>query len=158
MAVTKTNVVRILEQAKIDHKVTTYDTKDGKIDGEAVAKKLNQDVNGVYKTLVLVGHSKEVYVFVIPVCEELDLKKASKCVGEKSIDMLHLKDLQKTTGYIRGGCSPIGMKKSFKTIIEIKAKSRDDITVSGGKIGVQVTLSPEELVNYIKGQFGDVCK
>lgn len=158
MSEIKTNVIRILEQAKIAHKVTTYDTKDGKIDGETVANKLNQDVNSVYKTLVAIGHSKTVYVFVIAVNHELDLKKAGKCVGEKSIEMLKLQDLQKTTGYIRGGCSPIGMKKSFKTTIDLEAQTRETITVSGGKVGVQVTMSPISLGEYIQAQFVDIVR
>ena len=154
----KTNVMRLLEQAKIPYEVTTYEVADGKIDGQAVAAKINKPAEQVYKTLVAVGQSKSNYVFVIPVDEELDLEKASKLAGEKSMEMLHVKDLQKTTGYIRGGCSPIGMKKLFKTYIHQAAENRDEITVSGGKIGVQVTLTPQALCDYIKGSFEDVIK
>ena len=154
----KTNVMRLLEQAKIPYEVTTYDVKDGKIDGQAVAEKIHKPKEQVYKTLVAVGQSNNNYVFVIPVDEELDLKKASKLAGEKSIEMLPVKDLQKTTGYMRGGCSPIGMKKLFKTFIHEAAASRNEITVSGGKIGVQVTLAPLALCDYIKGEFKDLIK
>lgn len=154
----KTNVMRLLEQAKIPYEVTTYEVTDGKIDGQAVATKINKPADQVYKTLVALGQSKNNYVFVIPVDEELDLKKASKLAGEKSIEMLHVKDLQKITGYVRGGCSPIGMKKLFKTFIHEAAESRLEITVSGGKIGVQVTLAPLALCEYVKGSFGDLIK
>lgn len=154
----KTNVMRLLEQAKISYEVTTYEVSDGKIDGQAVAAKINKPAHQVYKTLVAVGQSKNNYVFVIPVDEELDLKKASKQVGEKSIEMLPVKDLQKVTGYMRGGCSPIGMKKLLNTVIHEAAQSLSEITVSGGKIGVQVTLDPLVLCDYIKGSFGEIIK
>lgn len=149
----KTNVIRLLEQAKINYEITTYEVEDGHIDGVSVALKTGKEVKEVYKTLVALGKSKRHYVFVIPVDEELDLKKASKAVGEKSMEMLPLKELQKTTGYIRGGCSPIGMKKAFPTVIDEQAKNREIVTVSGGKIGVQVTVSPLELADYIKAEF-----
>ncbi len=154
----KTNVMRILESAHIDHEVTEYDVKDGKIDGESVAAKVGKDVNKVFKTLVTVGKSKENYVFVVPVNKELDLKKAAHVSGEKSIEMIHQKDLLKITGYIHGGCSPIGMKKQFKTFIHNSAEDMDKITVSAGKVGYQVTLSPQELVAFIDGSFADIIK
>ena len=147
-----------LEQAKIPYEMTTYEVKDGKIDGQAVALKIGKSPEQVFKTLVAVGKSKENYVFVIPVDDELDLKKASLVAGEKSIEMLHVKDLQKTTGYIRGGCSPIGMKKAFRTFIHESAKSLEEITVSGGKIGVQVTVSSESLAAYVHASFEDLIK
>ncbi|MBE6021631.1 MAG: Cys-tRNA(Pro) deacylase [Cellulosilyticum sp.] len=158
MAQPKTNVMRLLEQAKIPYEVSHYEVKDGKIDGQAVAEKIGKSSEQVFKTLVAVGKSKANYVFVIPVDMELDLKKAGQIAGEKSIEMLHVKDLQKITGYIRGGCSPIGMKKAFSTFIDESAKSLEMMTVSGGKIGVQVTLSPIALCDYIKGQFADLTK
>lgn len=158
MAQMKTNVMRLLDQAHISYEVTTYDVKDGKIDGQAVAEKIGKKAEQVFKTLVAVGKTKTNYVFVIPVDLELDLKKAASVTGEKSIEMLHVKDLQKTTGYIRGGCSPIGMKKAFGTFIHESAKSLETITISGGKIGVQVTISPEDLRNYIEGSFMDLTK
>lgn len=158
VAQVKTNVMRLLEQAKIPYEMTTYEVKDGKIDGQAVALKIGKPAKQVFKTLVAVGKSKENYVFVIPVDDELDLKKASQAAGEKSMEMLHVKDLQKTTGYIRGGCSPIGMKKAFRTFIHESAKSLEAVTVSGGKIGVQVTVAPESLVSYVHASFEDLIK
>lgn len=158
MANPKTNVMRLLEQANIPYEMTTYEVKDGKIDGQAVAAKIGKPAKQVFKTLVAVGKSKANYVFVIPVDLELDLKKAGHVAGEKSIEMLHVKDLQKTTGYIRGGCSPIGMKKAFRTFIHESAKDLEEMTVSGGKIGVQVTLNPEALCQYIDGCFEDLTK
>lgn len=154
----KTNVMRLLEQADIPYEVTYYEVKDKKIDGLAVAAKIGKPVEQVFKTLVAVGKSKEYYVFVIPVAEELDLKKASHITNEKSIEMLHVNELQKTTGYIRGGCSPIGMKKPFKTFIDERAKELDKITVSGGKIGVQISVSPLLLVTYIKGYWASLTR
>lgn len=158
MANPKTNVMRILEQAKIPYEITTYEVSDGKIDGQAVAVKIGKRVEEVFKTLVAVGKSKTHYVFVIPVHLELDLKKAACVSGEKSMEMLHVKDLQKTTGYIRGGCSPIGMKKAFRTFIHVSAKSLQTMTVSGGKIGIQVTVAPQALCSYIGGSFEDIAK
>lgn len=150
--------MRLLDGAKIAYEVTTYEVSDGKIDGEAVASKIGKSVEQVFKTLVAIGKSKVHYVFVIPVSCELDLKKASIAVGEKSIEMLPVKDLQKVTGYIRGGCSPIGMKKTLKTCIDERAKSQAQITVSGGKIGVQITLQPQDLANYIGASFIQLSK
>lgn len=158
MANPKTNVMRLLEQAKIPYEMTTYEVNDGEIDGQAVALKIGKPSEQVFKTLVAVGKSKVNYVFVIPVDLELDLKKASYVSGEKSIEMLHVKDLQKITGYIRGGCSPIGMKKAFRTFIHESAKSLEYITISGGKIGVQVTLIPDDLCQYIGATFVDLTK
>lgn len=158
MAQVKTNVMRLLEQAKIPYTMSTYEVKDGKIDGQAVAEKVGKSVKEVFKTLVAEGKSKEHYVFVIPVSEELNLKKASQVTGEKSITMLHVKDLQKITGYIRGGCSPVGMKKAFKTFIHESALEEENITVSGGKIGVQVTVAPLLLADYIQAEFKDLIQ
>lgn len=158
MANPKTNVMRLLEQANIPYEMTTYEVSDGKIDGQAVAEKIGKRTEQVFKTLVAVGKSKTHYVYVIPVDLELDLKKAANVSGEKSIEMLHVKELQKVTGYIRGGCSPIGMKKAFRTFIHASAKSLETITVSGGKIGVQVTVAPQALCSYIEGSFEDITK
>lgn len=154
----KTNVIRILDKEKLDYQITTYTVEDGKIDGEAVAQKIGKPLEQVFKTLVTCGHSKAYYVFVIPVGEELDLKKASRVAGEKNIEMLPMKELQKTTGYIRGGCSPIGMKKDFKTYVHITACELPQITVSGGKVGIQVTLSPTSLAKLLQGNFADLVK
>lgn len=140
----KTNVVRIFESKKIKCKFYTYDS-DGAISGVEVAKQLGQNPEKVFKTLVAVGKSGKNYVFMIPVAEELDLKKAAAAVGEKSIGMLKQKDLLPTTGYVHGGCSPVGMKKRFATIIDSSAENFDTIIYSAGKIGFQVETSLDEL-------------
>lgn len=151
--ITKTNVMRILDKENIVYKMHSYDNKDGRIDGIAVAEKLGQDVKKVYKTLVTQGHSKNYFVFVIPVVEELDLKAASKSVNEKAIEMIKVADINKITGYIRGGCSPIGMKKNYRTVIDESCKDLETIIVSAGKIGFQVELSPNDLLKIIEGSF-----
>src|SRR3954447_19535848 len=133
MAKVKTNAIRILDAKRIAYEVLTYENKDGKIDGISVAGKIGRDPKEVYKTLVAQGQSKNIYVFVIPVAEELDLKKAAKAAGEKNMDMLPVKDIQKWTGYIRGGCSPIGMKKEYKTFINESSGAINSIIVSAGK-------------------------
>ncbi|SHF00223.1 Cys-tRNA(Pro) deacylase [Clostridium fallax] len=158
MAQVKTNAMRILDKDKIDYEVLTYDNKDGKIDGVSVACKIGKDVKIVYKTLVTQGNSKEFYVFVIPVEAELDLKKGARASGEKKIEMIHVKDINKNTGYIRGGCSPIGMKKLYKTFIHSDAEELDNIIISGGKIGIQIELNPKELLKVVNGTFFDVIK
>lgn len=152
----KTNVMRILDQKKIKYKSYSYADTDA-VNGIEVAKVLNQDPKKVFKTLVTVSGSKKNYVFVIPVEKELNLKKAAKAVGEKSIEMLKAKELLPLTGYIHGGCSPIGMKKFFPTIIEQSAGQFDTIIFSAGKIGYQVELSPEDLKKVINFTLGDVC-
>lgn len=148
----KTNVMRLLDQKKISYNHYSY-VDSGALNGVEVARFLNQDENRVFKTLVTVGKSKSNYVFVIPVARELDLKAASKAVGEKSVEMLKSKDLLPLTGYIHGGCSPIGMKKTFKTVVDESAKKFDKIIFSGGKIGYQVELSPEDLAKIIPISF-----
>ena len=145
----KTNVMRILDQKKIKHKTYSY-VGTGAISGIEVAEVLGQNPKYVFKTLVTVGKSKNNYVFVIPVEKELDLKKAAKAVGEKSIDMIKSKELLPLTGYIHGGCSPIGMKKFFKTIIDISAEEYESIIFSAGKIGYQVEMSMEDLSKVIR--------
>ncbi|WP_353092834.1 Cys-tRNA(Pro) deacylase [Tissierella praeacuta] len=151
----KTNAMRILDQMKIEYSSITYNVTDGKIDGVAVAKKIGKDVKSVYKTLVVQGHSKNIYVFLLPVQEELDLKKAAKVAGEKSIEMVPVKDISKLTGYIRGGCSPIGMKKNYKTFIDISALEIEKIIVSGGKIGAQMELDTSKLIEASQAEIGD---
>ncbi|OOM80704.1 Cys-tRNA(Pro) deacylase [Clostridium sp. BL-8] len=154
----KTNAMRLLDSNQITYSTHSYENKDGKIDGVAVAHKIDKDVNQVFKTLVTQGHSKEFYVFVIPVSEELDMKKAGKAAGEKSIEMIHVKDINKITGYIRGGCSPLGMKKVFKTFIHEDALLFDTIVFSGGKIGAQIEMNPNELTKVISCSFVDIIK
>ena len=156
MKIEKTNVMRILDQHKINYNSYAYDCTEA-ISGTEVAKILNQNPEQVYKTLVTVGASKQNYVFVVPVCNELNLKKAAKAVGEKSIEMIKSKELLPLTGYIHGGCSPIGMKKFFTTVIDETAVLWDTIIFSGGKIGYQVELSLEELEKVIKFTIQDIA-
>jgi Cys-tRNA(Pro)/Cys-tRNA(Cys) deacylase len=158
MAKVKTNAMRILDTQKVTYEILTYDANDGKIDGVAVAAKIGKDASLVYKTLVAVGASKNLYVFVIPVEAELDLKKAAREAGEKNVEMLPVKDIQKFTGYIRGGCSPVGMKKSYPTLVDESAKDKESIIVSAGKIGYQVELSPEDLLTAAAGQYAPLIK
>ena len=154
----KTNAMRILDKNKIEYNALTYDALDGHIDGAAVAEKTGQDPKTVYKTLVTVGNSKELYVFVIPVLEELDLKKCAKACGEKKVEMIHVKDINKLTGYIRGGCSPIGMKKQYKTFFQQEALELEKIVFSGGKIGLQIEMNPNDIEKAIKVEFKDLIK
>ena len=133
MAKVKTNAMRILDSKKVKYNMLSYDVSDDNVDGVSVANKIGRDVNEVYKTLVTHGTSKNIYVYVIPVHENLDLKKAAKVSGEKKIEMIHVSDINKLTGYIRGGCSPVGMKKLYKTFINKTAKNLDTIIVSAGK-------------------------
>lgn len=155
MKIEKTNVMRILDQHKINYNSYNYDCEEA-INGMEVAKKLNQNPEQVYKTLVTVGASKQNYVFVVPVCNELNLKKAAKAVGEKSIEMIKSKELLPLTGYIHGGCSPIGMKKFFTTVIDETAQLWDTIIFSGGKIGYQVELSIDDLASVIDFSLADI--
>lgn len=141
----KTNAMRILDSNKIDYNTYEYKVDENHIDGISVAHQIGKTEEQVYKTLVAQGNSKEYYVFVIPVAENLDLKKAAKAAKEKSIEMIHVKDINKITGYIRGGCSPIGMKKQYKTFVDESATALDKIIVSGGKKGHQIELSPNDL-------------
>ena len=152
----KTNVMRILDQKKIAYESYTYES-DGAISGMEVADVLGQDPNQVFKTLVTVGATKKNYVFVVPVCGELNLKRAAKAVGEKSIQMVKSKELLPLTGYVHGGCSPIGMKKLFPTVIHESAMEFDTIIFSGGKIGYQVQLSVEDLKKVIPFSLEDIC-
>lgn len=151
----KTNAMRILDKSKTPYKVNYYEC-DEFIDGVHIADMLSQSYDMSFKTLVAVGKSKENYVFCLPVDKELDLKKAAKSVGEKSIELLHVKDIKNATGYIRGGCTPIGMKKQFKTVINSSALSFDEIIISGGALGVQLMLSPEDLASLIGAGFDEV--
>ena len=153
----KTNAMRALDKNKIAYNSYSYDAKDGKVDGVSVANKIGKEVGAVFKTLVNQGASKEFYIFVVPVAEELDLKKAAKVVGEKRIEMINPKDLLKTTGYIKGGCSPIGMKKLYKTVIDESALAYENIIVSAGKIGSQIEINPNDLATLIRGQFEPIC-
>ena len=154
----KTNAMRILDSNKVNYEVITYNNNDGKIDGIAVANKIGIDEEYVYKTLVAQGTSKELYVFVIPVAEELNLKEAAIITYEKKIEMIHVKDIMKHTGYIRGGCSPIGQKKNYKTYIHESAKMLDFMVVSAGKIGYQIKINPMDLINITDSKFENLIK
>ncbi len=156
MAEQKTNAMRALEKAGIPYRPHTYEHGDGAIDGISVARKLGQDVNAVYKTLVTRGAGGGIYVFVIPVARELDLKKAARAVGEKSIQMVHVDEINKLTGYIRGGCSPVGMKKLYPTTFDSRVLELPAVMVSGGRIGTQVEVPPQELLRLVRGKTADL--
>lgn len=151
----KTNAIRTLDSKKINYKIHDY-TDSGAISGIEVANFLKEDPHKVFKTLVTVGKSGNHYVFVVPVSSELDLKKAARIVNEKSIEMLKSKDLLSLTGYIHGGCSPIGMKKTFKTVIDESAKEFDTILFSGGKIGLQIEMTITDLDKVIPFSLEDI--
>lgn len=153
----KTNVMRILDQKKIKYKSYNY-LETGAISGMEVAKALNENPNLTFKTLVTVSKTNNHYVFLVPVNKELDLKKAAKAVNEKNIEMVKSKELLSLTGYIHGGCSPVGMKKSFKTVIDSSAKNYDKLIFSGGKIGYQVETTLDELKKVIDFDLKDITK
>ena len=151
----KTNVMRVLDQKKIPYTAHTYPA-DGPIDGVSVAGYLGQDVERVFKTLVTRAGGGNYYVFDIPVEENLDLKKAAKAVGEKSIAMLPQKELLPLTGYVHGGCSPVGMKKQFPTVFHETAAEQEQIAVSAGKIGYQVVCDPKDLMALLRAGTADI--
>ncbi len=154
----KTNVMRILDKAGISYQFYFYEHNDGAIDGVSVAAKLGQQVERVFKTLVTRGASREFYVFVLPVAKELNLKAAAKAVGEKSVEMIHVDEINKTTGYIRGGCSPIGMKKAYTTVVDASCKELPSMIFSGGKIGAQVELKPQALLDFIHASTAEIAE
>lgn len=141
--------MRILDKAGISYNTYTYEHSDGNIDGISAANKIGKPVQQVFKTLVTKGTSREYYVFIIPVADELDLKAAARAVGEKAVQMIKVVEIEKVTGYIRGGCSPIGMKKQYKTVLDSSCELLDTIIVSAGKIGHQIELAPKDLVKLI---------
>ena len=153
----KTNAMRILETLKISYTPYTYEC-DEFVDGLQIADKLSLPYEKVYKTLVTKGSSRNYFVFVIPVAEELDLKKAAKSVGEKSVEMIAVKDINAVTGYIRGGCTAVGMKKQYVTRIDASAEGLPTMIVSGGKIGLQLELTPQDLAKAAKAEFADVIR
>ena len=152
----KTNVMRILDKKKISYQCHTYEGKEA-VGGMEVAEILGQNPSAVFKTLVIVGKSGEHYVFMVPVNRELDLKKAAKIVGEKKIEMIKSRELLPLTGYIHGGCSPVGMKKAFPTTIDESAKDQEKIFFSGGKIGCQIETTLEGLLKVVRVNTGDIC-
>lgn len=151
----KTNAMRILEREKIPYTQYTYECEEF-VDALQIADMLSLPYEKVYKTLVTVGNSKNYYVFVIPIAEELDLKKAAKSVGEKAVSMIHVKEINAVTGYIRGGCTAIGMKKQYVTRIDQSAKGLEQVIVSGGRLGSQIELKPDDLCRAAKAEFADV--
>ena len=153
----KTNVMRILDQKKIEYTMHDY-SESGAIAGDDVAKTLDEKPEEVFKTLVTVGKTKQYYVFLVPVCKELNLKKAAKAVGEKNIEMIKAKELLPLTGYVHGGCSPIGMKKAFPTTIDASAKTLEKIYFSAGKIGFQIEIKISDLDKIGNFKFEDVAE
>lgn len=153
---TKTNVMRILDKNKIPYQALHYEC-DKFIDGLHTAKLTGAPVEQSFKTLVARGKSGQYYVYVIPIAREVDLKLAAKAAGEKSVEMIHVKEINAITGYIRGGCSPIGMKKQFPTFLDESAQQFETIYISGGKIGVSICLSPNTLCRLIRGKFVSIC-
>lgn len=151
----KTNVMRLLEQKKIPYAPHFYPAEGG-IDGVSVAEKLGQDPDGVFKTLVTRGASGGCHVFVIPVAAALDLKKAARAAGEKSVTMLPQRELLPLTGYVHGGCSPIGMKKPLPTVFHVGCLERESVCVSAGRVGAQIELSPAALIAFVGGSTADV--
>ncbi len=151
----KTNVCHVLDAKKIEYKLHTYEP-DATKSGEEIADIFGEDADKVFKTLVTRAKSGAYYVFVVPVKEELDLKKAAKAVNEKSVSMIKQKELLPLTGYVHGGCSPIGMKKQFPTIINETAVSYDKIFVSAGKVGFQIELYPENLIDMVRADIADI--
>lgn len=151
-SIEKTNVMRLLDQKKVPYTPHTYPHGDEAVDGVTVAQMTGMDPAKVFKTLVARGASKTPYVFVIPVACELDLKKAAKAVGEKSIAMLHVSELTPLTGYVRGGCSPVGMKKAFPTVFDESVLNVPTVMVSAGKIGYQVECAPADLIGLVRAQ------
>ena len=158
MKMTKTNVMRLLESAKIPFEILEYPVDENDLSGISTAKKTGKDPSQIFKTLVFSGEKNGFGVCCIPACEELDLKKTAKAFGEKKVEMLHVKDLLKTTGYIRGGCSPIGMKKQFPTVIDETATLFDKIYVSAGVRGTMLGIDPIALADYVGAKLLDVTE
>lgn len=153
----RTNAMRMLDKAGVAYTVNTYEC-DVFVDAQHVSDLLGQAYDNVLKTLVTLGKSGEAFVFVIPIERELDLKKAARAVGEKSLQMIHVKDLTAVTGYVRGGCSPIGMKKAFVTVVDRAAQGMDSVIISGGRIGSQIELRPQDLIAVTGAKWDDVTQ
>lgn len=153
----KTNAMRILDRNKIPYDVINYEC-DEFIDGLHTAEKTGAPVEQSFKTLVMQGKSRQYYVFVIPIADEVDLKAAARAVGEKSVEMLHVKDITAVTGYVRGGCSPLGMKKQFPTVLHESAAFYDNIYISGGRIGTTIIVNPDALLSIVRGTYADVIR
>ena len=153
----KTNAMRILDSQKIEYSEIEYDASSG-ISALDVAKSTGEDPSTIYKTLVTVSREKEHFVFVVPAEKELDLKKAATAAGTKNIEMIPQKELLPLTGYVHGGCSPVGMKKEFETFLDSSAKDKEYIFISGGKIGIQIKINPNDLVGAIDGKYFEISK
>ena len=153
----KTNAMRILDRNKVSYEILQYEC-DEFIDGLHTAEKTGAPVKQSFKTLVMQGKTGEYYVIVIPIAEEVDLKEAAKAVGEKSVEMIHVKDITKITGYVRGGCSPLGMKKQFPTVIHESAEAYPEIYVSGGRIGTSIKVEPQALAKVARAKFDDIIR
>ena len=149
--------MRILDRNKVSYEILQYEC-DEFIDGLHTAEKTGAPVEQSFKTLVMQGKTGGYYVFVNPIAEEVDLKEAAKAVGEKSVEMIHVKDITKITGYVRGGCSPLGMKKQFQTVIHESAKNYPKIYISGGRIGTSIKVNPEDLMRVVKGTYADIIR
>ncbi|MDK2867349.1 MAG: Cys-tRNA(Pro)/Cys-tRNA(Cys) deacylase [Clostridiales bacterium] len=147
-----TNALRIVAAEGIQHEILTYQTDDGALDGVSVAAKIDIPPEHVFKTLVTRGNDKQIYVFVVPVAETLNLKSAAQAVGAKRIEMVHVSEITPLTGYVKGGCSPIGMKKQYPTFFDVSCLGLDKIVVSAGKIGVQLVIEPKALLKLIKAE------
>lgn len=157
MSELKTNAMRILDAMRVSYQLHTYEPGES-VDGVSVATKMGMDVNKVYKTLVTQGKGGGFFVFVIPVARELDLKKAARAAGEKSVEMIPVKEINRHTGYIRGGCSPVGMKKKYPTFIDESARALPTMMVSGGRIGLQMEIAPEDLARSVGARFADLLR
>ncbi len=151
----KTNAMRILDRNKISYTINTYECEEF-ISGTAIADQLGQEYGQSFKTLVTIGKHGDCFVFLVPIDQELDLKKAARSVGEKAVEMIAVKDINKITGYIRGGCTPIGMKKEYPTVIHESAKEYESIIISGGRIGSQILIRPDDLVRVVSGRYADI--
>lgn len=154
---TKTNAMRILERNKIAYRLNQYECQEF-VDGVHIADQLGQSYDMSFKTIVTVGKSGNYFVFVLPVDKELNLKKAAKAAGEKNVELLPVKDINRVTGYIRGGCTPIGMKKQYPVIIHESALLHEEIIISGGRLGEQIFLSPQDLLAVTKGKTADIIQ
>lgn len=154
----KTNAVRIVENENVAYEIRSYETDDGQNDGVSVAAKTNERAEHVYKTLVAMAAKDDLLVFIIPVADELDLKKAAKAAGKKKVEMLPMKELTKETGYVKGGCSPVGMKKQLPTFIDRQAERLEFLFVSAGKVGLQMKLVPHDLMRVTAAEFAELVK
>lgn len=155
---TKTNAARLLERAKIAFELVPYPVDEEHLEAQHIADSLGEDINRVFKTIVLHGDRKGYFVCVVPGNTEIDLKKAAKAIGDKKVDLIHVKELLPLTGYIRGGCSPVGMKKQFPTFFHTTALNFDSIFVSAGVRGLQLSINPQKLIDFVRAQVVDIVK